>query len=54
MMQDLSWRVVLQAVRTEPALRVVAPGTTVCDNLFKFVSARDPEYYREFKKVAFK
>ena len=32
---------------------VVAPGTTVCDNLFKFVSARDPEYYREFKKVAF-
>ena len=32
---------------------VATPGTTTCDNLFKFVSARDPEYYREFKKVAF-
>jgi len=28
-------------------------GMAVCNNLFKFVSARDPEYYREFKKVAF-
>ena len=28
-------------------------GAAACDNLFRFVSARDPEYYREFKKVSF-
>ena len=28
-------------------------GGSECDNLFRFVSARDPEYYREFQKVSF-
>lgn len=28
-------------------------GNAACDSLFKFVTANDPEYYREFKKVSF-
>lgn len=32
---------------------VQAPGMTACDDLVKYVSAQDPEYYREFKKVSF-
>lgn len=32
---------------------VQGAGANACDGLFKFVSANDPEYYREFKKVSF-
>lgn len=28
-------------------------GDTACQSLFRFVSPRDPEYYREFQKVSF-
>ena len=30
-----------------------ANAASSCSNLFKFVNANDPEYYREFKKVSF-
>lgn len=30
-----------------------APASSECQSLFRFVSARDPEYYREFQKISF-
>jgi len=34
-------------------VRAKKSGGSDCDTLFKFVSPRDPEYYREFQKVSF-
>ncbi|MBR1604922.1 MAG: hypothetical protein IJ660_02310 [Alphaproteobacteria bacterium] len=35
------------------ALGVEAQGSNECASLFRFVSPKDPEYYREFQKVSF-
>lgn len=37
----------------QSGMTMQSAGAAACDNLFRFVSARDPEYYREFKKVSF-
>ena len=35
------------------AMGNVSQGANDCDSLFRFVSPKDPEYYREFQKVSF-
>ena len=37
----------------QSGMTMQSAGAAACDNLFRIVSARDPEYYRELKKVSF-
>ena len=39
--------------RRLPMARTGDTGGGDCKSLFRFVSPRDPEYYREFQKVSF-
>ena len=55
MINDATFKVENCSISNAARTGVVSPtaGKASCESLFKFVSAQDPEYYREFKKVSF-
>lgn len=53
MVEDAEFKMQSCSATVGGSSSVVGQGASSCEGLFKFVSSRDPEYYREFKKVSF-
>ncbi len=53
MIEDAEFKLQSCSASVQGSSSVVSPAGSSCEGLFKFVSSKDPEYYREFKKVSF-
>lgn len=53
MIEDAEFKLQSCSASVQGSSNVVSPTGSSCEGLFKFVSSKDPEYYREFKKVSF-